>query len=373
VEFAFSDEQEMLRDTARRLLADASPMERVRVLMESDEGFDAGLWEQIADLGWQAMAIPEQYGGAGFTLLEQAILMEEMGRVLFPAPFLSSIVLGADLVVHAGSEGQKRAILPLVAAGTRRLAVAHLEASGDWDRSGIEMAAAVDGEDLVLTGTKTFVLDGHTAHTLIVAVLVDGAVRLLLVDGDAPGVERRRLETLDRTRAQAEIRFDAVRVPGTDLLDGAEHGWDALSSTLTRAVVQLACEQVGGARRCLEMAVDYAKARHQFGRPIGSFQAIKHLCADMLVRVESAVSAAHAAGRAMAEDADDLEIVAPLAKSYCSSAYSFCAAENIQVHGGIGFTWEHDAHLYFRRAESDALLFGTPAAHRARLARRLDL
>jgi alkylation response protein AidB-like acyl-CoA dehydrogenase len=373
MEFAFSDEQEMLRDTARRFLDDKAPLQSVRAIMETDAGFDPALWAEIAAQGWQAMAIPQEYGGAGFTLLEQAILMEEMGRSLLPSPFLSSIVLGSGLVLEAGTEEQKRSILPAVAAGERRLAVAQLERSGRWDRTGIGMQAEADGADLVLSGTKSFVLDGHTADTLIVAALVDGEVALVVVDAAAPGVERRRLETMDLTRKQAEIRFDGVRVTRSALLGETVSGWDSLTATLRRVVVQLAFEQVGGAQRCLDMAVDYAKTRVQFGRAIGSFQAIKHLCADMLVKVESAKSAAYYAGFAALEAGDELDIVAPLIKSYCSEAYCFCAAENIQVHGGIGFTWEHDAHLFFKRAKTDDLLFGTPVFHRALLADRLGI
>ena len=377
--FAFSEEQQMLRATARRFLDDKVPSEVVRRLMETDTGFDPKLWADIAEQGWQAMAIPEAYGGAGFTFMEQAILMEEMGRSLFPAPFLSSIVLGADLILTAGSEGQKLELLPGVASGERRVALVHVEESGTWDSSGISMVAKRDGDAFVLDGIKSFVLDGHTADTLLVVVRTtegssdDEGISLLVVDATAPGVSRRRLETMDMTRKQAEIVFSGVRVPESALLGAEGTGWAALQDTLTRAVVALSFEQVGGAQTCLDMSVEYAKVRVQFGRPIGSFQAIKHKCADMLVDVEAAKSAAYYAGWAVTEDDPEVAIVAPLAKSYCSEAYFHCAAENIQIHGGIGFTWEHDAHLYFKRAKTDELLFGTPAQHRAVLADRLGL
>jgi len=377
--FAFSEEQDMLRDTARRFLDDKVPSEVVRRLMETDTGFDAKLWTDIAAQGWQAMAIPEEYGGAGFTFMEQAILMEEMGRSLFPVPYLSSIVLGSDLILSAGTAAQKRDLLPDVASGERRVALAHLEESGSWEAAGITMVAKRDGDAFVLDGTKTFVIDGHTADTLLVVVrTVEGSsgengISLLVIDATTPGVARRRLETMDMTRKQAEVTFSGVRVPLAGLLGSEGAGWSALQATLTRAVVALAFEQVGGAQRCLEMSVEYAKQRVQFGRPIGSFQAIKHKCADMLVDVESAKSAAYYAGWAVTAGDDEVAIVAPLAKSFCSEAYFRCAAENIQIHGGIGFTWEHDAHLYFKRAKTDELLFGTPAQHRAVLADRLGL
>ncbi|OFW63476.1 MAG: acyl-CoA dehydrogenase [Actinobacteria bacterium RBG_16_67_15] len=378
MDFAFTEEQQMLRATARRFLDEKAPALVVRRLMETESGFDPGLWREIASQGWQAMAIPEAYGGAGFSLLEQGILMEEMGRSLFPSPFLSSVVIGADLILHHATKAQKQELLPGIAAGELRVALAQLEDSGRWDATGVAMVAQSDGGDLVLDGTKSFVLDGHTADTLLVAVRAEGStgpdgVSLVIVPGDAPGVTRRRLETMDMTRKQAEIVFKGVRVPAAALLGAEGEAWGAIEAMTTRAIVALAYEQVGGAQKCLEMAVDYAKVRVQFGRPIGSFQAIKHKCADMLVQVESAKSAAYYAGWAVATGDPEAEIVAPMAKSYCSEAYFHCAAESIQIHGGIGFTWEHDAHLYFKRAKTDELLFGTPAQHRAVLAERLGL
>lgn len=373
MDFAFSDEQQMLRDTARRFLEDKVPSTTVRRLMETDEGFAPDLWAAVAEMGWQAMAIPEAYGGAGFSPLELGILMEEMGRALFPSPFLSSIVLGADLILTAGTEEQKQSLLPALAAGDRRAAFAHVEESGRWDADGIALPLVRDGQEIILNGTKEFVLDGHTADLLIVAAREPNTsgpegVSLVLVDGDAPGVARKRVETMDMTRKQAQVVFTGVRVPAGAVLGAPGAGWPAIEQTLRRAVVALAFEQVGGAQKCLEMSTEYAKVRIQFGRPIGSFQAVKHKCADMLVQVESARSAAYYAGWAASADTEELRIVAPLAKSYCSEAYFFCAAENIQVHGGIGFTWEHDAHLYFKRAKTDELLFGTPAYHRSLLA-----
>ncbi len=377
--FAFSDEQRMLRETARRFLDDKAGFDVVRTLMATDSGFDGGLWREIAMQGWQSMAIPEEYGGAGFSFIEQAILMEEMGRSLFPAPYLSSIVLGADIVLCSGTEEQKQMILPEVASGELRLAVAHVEMGGRWDPTGIEMVATREGEDLVLNGTKSFVVDGHTAHTLVVAARTVAAssgrdgISLILVPTDTDGVEAHRIDTMDQTRKQAEIKFTGVRVPVSAILGDQGSGWTALQQTLVRAVVALAFEQVGGAQQCLDMSVEYAKVRVQFGRPIGSFQAIKHKCADMLVEVEAAKSAAYYAGWAASVGDEDLAVAAPLAKSYCSEAYSHVAGENIQVHGGIGFTWEHDAHLFFKRAKTDELLFDTPAAHRAILADTLGL
>ncbi len=368
--FAFSEEQEMLRESVRKFLEDKCPSEKVRALMETDEGYDPDLWREIAQQGWQAMAIPEADGGAGFSFLELVILLEEQGRALFPSPFFSTVVLGATTLMVAGDKNE---LLADIALGERTVALAHMEESGHWDETGIEMAAKADGDDYILNGTKLYVVDGHTADTLIVAARTESGVSLFVVDGDAQGVSRRKLETMDMTRKQAEITFEDVRVPAGSMLGTEGSGWDTLAKVMDLAAVALAAEQVGGAQKCLEMAVEYAKVRVQFGRPIGSFQAIKHKCADMLVQVESAKSAAYYAGWAASEDNEELPIAAPLAKSYCSEAYFFAAAENIQIHGGIGFTWEHDAHLYFKRAKSSELMLGDPSYHRAILADRLGI
>jgi alkylation response protein AidB-like acyl-CoA dehydrogenase len=373
MDFAFSDEQEELRRLARKWLEEKSPSPVVRRLMEADEGLDPALWKEIASMGWQAMAIPEAEGGAGFGFLEQAVLLEEMGRALFPSPYLSTVVLGADLLLRTGTDQQKQQILPAIAAGELRLAVAFTEPNGRWDQSGVEAAASPQGEGWILNGSKSYVLDGHTADRLIVAARAPEGVSLFLVDGAAAGVTRRRLETMDLTRKLAAVELDRVEVGRSDLVGPLGGGWEPLEAVVTRALVALSLEQVGGAQKCLEMSVEYAKVRHQFGRPIGSFQAIKHKCADMLVQVESARSAAYYADWAVSEENQEVDLVAPLAKSYCSEAYFFCAAENIQIHGGIGFTWEHDAHLYFKRAKSSELLFGDPAYHRSILADRIGL
>ncbi len=370
--FAFTEEQEMLRDSVRSFLEDKVPMSRVRQLMETDEGIDRGLWAEMAALGWPAMHIPEDLGGAGFTHLELGIVLEETGRMLTPSPLFSTVVLGANLLLLAGTDEQKAEHLPKVAAGEETLAVAIVEEAGRWDAGGVSATATRDGDDFVLTGEKRYVVDGHTADTLIVAARGDaGELEFHLVPGDAQGVTRERVETMDMTRKQATVDLADVRVPQTARL--APGGAASLARLYDLAAVGLAFEQIGGAQRCMEMSVDYAKERMQFGRPIGSFQAIKHKCADMLVSVESAKSATYYAGWAAAAGDPELDIVAPLAKAFCSDAYFSIAAETIQVHGGIGFTWEHDAHLYFKRAKSSQLMLGDPSHWRSELANRLGL
>jgi alkylation response protein AidB-like acyl-CoA dehydrogenase len=371
--FAFSEEQEELRTSIRRFLEDKSPMAEVRRLMETDSGFDRAVWDQMANqLGVQAMAIPEAYGGAGFGYVELIVVFEETGAALLCSPLFSTVALAANALLASGDESAKSDLLPGIAEGRTVATVALTEDSGRWDLDGITLQAnpgsSGDGGGWTLDGHKMFVLDGAEADVILVAARTPGGVSLFA--GDAAGLTRTRLATMDQTRKQARVELSGV----TGRLIGEEGGaGPVLTRTLDLAAVALAAEQVGGAQRCLDMSVEYAKTRIQFGRPIGSFQAIKHKCADMLLEVESAKSAAYYAGWAAAEDSDELPVVASLAKSYCSEAYFHAAAENIQIHGGIGFTWEHDAHLYFKRAKSSELLLGDPSYHRELLAERIGI
>ncbi|MEM8903467.1 MAG: acyl-CoA dehydrogenase family protein [Actinomycetota bacterium] len=367
--FAFTEEQEELRNIVRSFLEDKSPETAVRELMETESGYDEAVWSQMAEqLGLQSLIVPEEYGGQGFGYVELVVVLEEMGRALLCAPFYSTIV-ATNALMLSGNEGAKKEHLPGIAAGETIATLAVTEPNGKWDTSGIEMEATKSGDAWTLSGEKMYVLDGHTAGLIIVAAKAEGGVHLFTVAGDAAGLSREALSTMDQTRKQARLTFDGVAAEHlADTNDG-----ELLSSIMDLAVVALAAEQVGGAQLTLEMAVQYAKDRVQFGRPIGSFQAIKHKCADMLLEVESAKSAAYYAGWCASEMNDELPSVASLAKAYCSEAYFHCAAENIQIHGGIGFTWEHPAHLYFKRAKSSELLFGDPSYHREQLAQRIGL
>jgi alkylation response protein AidB-like acyl-CoA dehydrogenase len=376
VNFAFSEEQDQLRDAVRRFLDSKSPSSEVRRLMETTEGYDPAVWSQMAnELGLQSIHIPEEYGGQGFTFVELAIVLEEMGRVLLAAPYFSSVVLAADAIMNAGTDEQKGELLPGIASGETIATLAFTEPNGRWDASGIEMEATGSGDGITLSGTKMFVIDGHTANLVVVAARTSGSsgeegISFFTVAGDADGLTRTALATMDQTRKQARLDFENVAARP---LGEAGAGWPALSKTLDQAAVGLANEMVGGAQKVLEMSVEYAKVRVQFGRPIGSFQAIKHKCADMLLEVESGKSAAYYAAWAAAEDNDELPVAASLAKAYCSDAYFHAAAENIQIHGGIGFTWEHDAHLYFKRAKSSEILLGDATYHRELLAQRIGI
>jgi alkylation response protein AidB-like acyl-CoA dehydrogenase len=369
--FAFTEEQDELRSTVRAFLESKSAESAVREQMETERGYDEAVWRQMAEqMGLQGLHIPEAYGGSGFGYIELGIVLEEMGRALLCAPFFSSVVLAANTLIHSGDEDAKQKYLPGIASGETIATVAFTEPSGKWDEAGITMQASGSGDSWTLTGEKMFVVDGHTANLIVAAARTGAGVSLFAVDGDASGLTRTALSTMDQTRKQARLVF--ADTPATLIgTDGA--GWDVLSTVLDLVAVGLAAEQVGGAQKVLEMAVEYAKVRVQFGRPIGSFQAIKHKCADMLLEVESAKSAAYYGLWCASEMNDELPSVASLAKAYCSEAYFHATAENIQIHGGIGFTWEHPAHLYFKRAKSSELMFGDPTYHRELLAQRIGI
>jgi alkylation response protein AidB-like acyl-CoA dehydrogenase len=360
--FAFSDEQQELRRGLHRFLEDKSPPNQVRRLMETEAGYDRIVWTQMAQqLGLQGLTIPQEYGGSGFGPVEQLVVLEEMGRALLCAPYFSTAVLAVNALRASGDEAAQREWLPGIADGTTIATLAVSEDGGTWATDCLQTRAQRLRDGYVLHGRKSFVLDGTIADRVFVVAQADGGPTLFAVDGRDPRLSRRPLQTIDMTRKQAALVFEGV--PARRVGDeGAAPR--IVTRTVEHAIVALAAEQVGGAQRCLEMSVDYAKLRVQFGRPIGSFQAIKHKCADMLLEVESAKSAAYYAAWAAADGSEELPLVASLAKAYCSEAYFHVAAENIQIHGGIGFTWEHDAHLYYRRARSSEVMLGSPTHHR---------
>jgi alkylation response protein AidB-like acyl-CoA dehydrogenase len=337
--------------------------------METDEGYDPAVWQQMAgQLGLQGLALPEEYGGSGYGFIEQIAVLEEMGRALLCAPYFSSVVLAGTAVVQSGDDAAKTDLLPGIADGSAIATLAWVENPAEWGTGSLSTTAKRSGGGYTIDGTKTLVLDGHTASLILVVARADGGPSLFAVDASASGLTRRKLETLDMTRKVAALEFAGT--PARLISDeGAADG--ILERTLRLAAVALAAEQVGAAQKCLDMSVEYARLRVQFGRPIGSFQAIKHKCADMLLEVESARSAAYYAAWAAADGSDELPLLASLAKAYCSDAFASAATESIQIHGGIGFTWEHDAHLYYRRAKSTEQFLGSPSEHRDLLARRL--
>ena len=369
-----ADESELreLRASVREFLEAKSPEEAVRKLMESEPRFDPAVWAQAADqLRLPGLVIPEEYGGDGFGLVELGVVLEEMGRALLCAPFFATVVLAAQALLASGDREACARHLPGIAAGGTTAALAVAEDSGSWDPALISARAVPDGDGgWKLTGRKSFVIDGTTADLVFVVARTVAGPSLFAVDRDAAGLAAEAMETLDATRAMARLTFDAV--PATLVgSDGA--GGRIMAKVLDVASVALAAEQSGGARRCLELSTEHARTRHQFGRPIGAFQAVKHKCADMLVQVELAEAASREAARLADEGSPEFPVAAAVAHACCSRAYMFAAMENIQVHGGIGFTWEHPAHLYFRRAKSSQLLFGGPAVYHERLLDRLGI
>jgi alkylation response protein AidB-like acyl-CoA dehydrogenase len=373
--FTFSDEQEEFRLIIRRFMDDKSPRTEVRKLMDSEQGYDPAVWQQLSEeLGLPGIHIPEAYGGQGFGFVELCIVLEEMGRALFCAPYFSATALAATTIIHAGTEAQKLALLPGIASGQTLATLTLSEANQDWLPANTQLIATPAADNYLLNGEKSYVLDGHIADLLIVVARTPGStgndgLSLFTVTADAAGLNRRLLKSLDPTRKLAHLTFK--QTPAT-LLGELSTGGDTLPPILDLAAVALASEMVGGAQMMLQSALDYAQLRMQFGRLIGSFQAIKHKCADMLLDVELAKSTAYYAAAAAAEDAPDLPAVASLAKAYAADTYMKSAAECLQIHGGIGFTWENDTHLYFKRAKSSEVFLGDPNYHRDQLVLRWE-
>jgi alkylation response protein AidB-like acyl-CoA dehydrogenase len=369
--FAFNDEQEQLRETVRRFLERHSPETEVRRLMDTEDGNDPAVWNQMASqLGLQGLAIAEEFGGSGGTFVELGIVLEQMGRTLLCAPFFSTVVMAAQLIADLDDDQAKTDFLPGIASGATRATVAITEEDGLWTVESIALRATRVSGEWTLSGVKNYVLDGAHANLILVVARTGDGIGVFAVDENEPGLTRQPLPTMDLTRKQARLTFSQVRArrvgPDSD-------AWPTVERSLQLAAVGLAAEQLGGAQRSLEMAVEYAKIREQFGRPIGSFQAIKHKCASMLVEIESMKSAAYYGLWAASSNDAELATVASVAKVYCSDAYTFVTGENIQIHGGVGFTWEHPAHLYYKRARSSRVLLGSPDHHREILSGLFDV
>jgi len=375
-------EHDELRRVVRDFLSEKSPSGAVRRLTDAGERRDDDVWALLAgQLGLTGIAIPERHGGAGYGPVELGIVLEEMGGALLVAPYFATVALAGQALAASGDEDAMARWLPGIADGSLTATLAVGEESGSWSLAEVAATArpagvgsgsgSVDfgsaGSDWAVTGDKLFVIDGDTADLLLVVAHAPDGPGMFAVERGAPGLESARLDTLDQTRALAAVTLretPAVRIGAGPGRDAAE--W--LPATRDLALAALAAEQLGGAARCLDMAVGYACVREQFGRPIGSFQAIKHKCANMLLDVECGRSAVQHASEALAGRQPDAPLAAALAYLHCSQAFTRAAKECIQVHGGIGYTWEHDAHLYLRRAKSSQLLFGPPARHRTRLA-----
>lgn len=371
---ALTREQTDLSRTVADLMAARSPESEVRRLMADTAGYDSGVWAELAELGLVGLVIPEQFGGMGAGAVELAVVSEQLGRSLLCAPYLSTAVMTPYLLLALDNTAECADVLPAIADGTMIAAVAFAEQGGE---QGAEQGSArppqhpattavIDGDGWLLTGEKTYVLDAAAADRFYIQADSPSGVGIFAVDRDAPGLSVHPLETVDQTRRQGRLTLD--QTPAR-LIEGPAGAARALESALDHAAVALIAEQAGGTLHAMAMAADYARTRFQFGRAIGSFQAIKHLCVDMLLEAQSALSAArHVAACFDAAEPDRLADLA-LAQAFCSEAFVSVAATNIQVHGGIGFTWEHPAHLYLRRARTDAQIFGDPSWHRERYVR----
>ncbi|OBH62142.1 acyl-CoA dehydrogenase [Mycobacterium colombiense] len=353
-----------LRSMVRDYLTAMSPSETVRKLMATDTGYDEASWRRMAgELGLHGIAVPEKWGGAGAGITELAVVFEEMGRALLCSPFFATVGLATQAVLASGDAGASERFVPAFADGSMTATLILNGRLGAWEPAAVMLRAVRDGSGYRMHGEAPLVIDGHTADVVLAAATTPAGISLLAVRGDAEGVHRMPLAGLDRTRKVARVSFDGAKA---ELIGGDGGAANFLARASDLGLVVLAAEQVGAAQRCLDMAVDYAKNRIQFGRPIGSFQAIKHRCADMLVQVEGARSAAsHAADVA---DTDGLPAAASVAKMVGSEAFLHAALDNMRIHGGIGFTWEHDAHLFVRRAKATQLIFGDSDYHAQRLA-----
>jgi alkylation response protein AidB-like acyl-CoA dehydrogenase len=379
MDFGFSEQQDLLRASARQFLERECPPDVVRRLSDAPQGYSADLWQKMAELGWMGLILPETYGGSGLRFVDLTILMEEMGRVLLPAPFFSSVALGALTLLETGSDEQRQQMLPRLARGEAKVCVALLEADGRYDPRGISMRASIRGNRATLNGTKLFVADAHVSDYVICVARTrrgrdpESGLSLFVLDMTSPGIACTPLIGMDQTRRFCEVSFTRVSASLESMLGGRDTAWPSLQRALDKATVALCAEMVGGAAKAMEMCVEYGKTRMQFGRHIGGFQAVKHKIADMKVWVENAKSVVYYAAWALDSNAPEASRAASMAKAYCSEMYTRVTADGVQVHGGIGFTWDHNMHLYFKRAKSSEVLLGNATWHRERTAALIPL
>jgi alkylation response protein AidB-like acyl-CoA dehydrogenase len=376
VDFAFSEEQEMLRRSSREFLAKECSSKVVRKLMESPDAFDERLWKKLADLGWTALGIPEQYGGVG-TFLDLVVVLEEAGRALLPGPFFATMGLAVPVLIEMGSEAQKKEALGAIAQGSARATVAFTERSGRWDAESVTLTAKPTGNGWQLDGVKHFVPDAEVADYIAVVARTRGegedGITVFLIKGKPDGMTVTPLKAMDMTRRWTEVRFDKVQLDASTVMGSPHNAWPNLKRALEWATAALCAEMIGGGQKVLETSTEYAKTRQQFGKPIGIYQAVSHKLADMLVQSESARSATYYAAWTVDADAPDRSLASSMAKAYVSDAYRKIAGDGIQVHGGIGFTWEHDMHLYLKRAKASEVTLGDATYHRELVAQALDL
>lgn len=377
--FGFSEEQELLRNTARKFFENECPSTFVRERMAEPDGVTDEFWMKLAEQGWVGLIYPEDVGGTALGFVDLTVLMEEMGRASMPGPFFSTVLLGGLAVHEAGSAAQKKEWLAKVSAGQAKLALAWTEPNARWDAAGVTVAARESGGGFTISGTKLFVLDAHLADAIVVVARTresgkpEDGISLFLVPKNAAGLDVKLLPTMDQTRKQCEVTLKDVRVPSDALLGPKNAGWAPLQRVIDRATVALCAEMCGGAQRVLDMTTEYAKIRVAFGKPIGAYQGVKHKAADMLVELENGKSLTYYAAWAVDENSPEAPLAVSMAKAYVSDAFRRISGAGIQLHGGIGFTWEHDLHLYFKRAKNSEFTFGDATYHRERVAQLISL
>ena len=369
--FGLTETQETIKNSAREFFSTECPMVEVRRLMETETAFDPGLWSKFAAQGWTGIIFPEKYDGFGMGLVEMAAALEEMGRALAPGPFLSTVLLAATVLDRAGSEEQKQKYLRAICRGEAKSTLALLERSGSWDPDAVQLAATRTASGYTLNGMKLFVGDAGIADFVLVAARGESELAVFLVDGAARGLLKEATPGVDLTRRLYRLSFDNVALDAGRLVARGERARQAIEAALDVASIGLVAEMVGGMQRLLDLTVAYAKTRKQFGRPIGAFQAVQHQCADMLLLLEGSRSAVYHAAWALNENDADARMAVSVAKAYASEAYREVGNKSIQVQGGMGFTWENDAHLYYRRAKASEIAFGDASYHRERIAKAL--
>jgi alkylation response protein AidB-like acyl-CoA dehydrogenase len=367
MDFDFTQEQVMLRNLTREFLSRESAPRAVRTLMEDERGFSDATWQQMAEMGLMGLAIDAGYGGQGLGMVEMALVLDEMGRSAYPGPFFATAVLATNAIAASGQPNQMARYLPDLASGRTRATLAFVEDAVSWTPAAVKLRAERRGDGFVLSGTKRFVPFAHVANVVLVAARTGGGpdgTTVFAVDAQAAGLRQTLNVEMDHTSKTSTLDFEDVRVDADAVIGQVDRGWDVLGPTLQRAAVGAAAEMLGASRRCMDMSVEYAKVRQQFGQPIGAFQAIKHACAEMLLEVENSHAATYYAAWALDAGSPDAALAISAAKAYVGDASRKVCGSSIQVHGGIGFTWEYDLHLYVKRAKHLEPLYGDADFHR---------
>ena len=369
MDFDFTQEQVMLRDLTREFMTRESTPRAVRSVMDDPRGYSDTVWQQMAEMGLQGVAIDSGYGGQGLGMIELALVLDEMGRAAYPGPFFATVVLAAGAIAASGQESQMARYLPDIARGRTKATLALIDGPLSWSPEGVSLRAEGRGDTFVLSGEKRFVPFAHVADLILVVARTgagDDGTTVFAIPADAAGVSQTPNVEMDHTNRTSTVRFDSVAVGGDAVIGEVDRGWNVIGPTLERAAIAAAAEMLGAARRCMDMSVEYAKVRQQFGQPIGMFQAIKHTCSEMLLEVENAHAATYYAAWAQDAGSPDAALAASAAKAYVGDASRKVCGSSIQVHGGIGFTWEYDLHLYFKHAKHFEPLYGDADFHRER-------